>query len=70
MGERVIEQLHPGRTTPETFCAMLNQHSDEMQDIVAVVHWKDGSTDVFQTTIKHAQMAWMRWVFDQDFRPE
>ena len=70
MSKRVLEQLHPGKTKPETFCAMLLEQSDEIEDIVAVVHWKSGSTDVFNTTMNHGQIAWMRWVFDQDFRPE
>lgn len=69
MGKRVIEQLHPGKTTPETFCAMLLQHADEIEDIAAVVHWKEGSTEIYQTTMTNEQVTWMRWVFDQDFRP-
>lgn len=70
MGKRIIEQLRPGETTPETFCAMLLQHADEMEHIVAVVQWNEGPAQVFQTTMTNRDLAWLRWVFDQEFRPD
>jgi hypothetical protein len=70
MGKRVIEQLYPNETTPETFCAMLLQHSDEMENIACVVDWKDGPTEVYQTTMNNRDVAWLRWVFMHEFNPE
>jgi GH43 family beta-xylosidase len=70
MGRRIIEQLHPGKTTPETFCAMLLQHADEMENIVSVVEWKSGRTEIFQTTMNNRDVAWIRHVFIEDFKPD
>lgn len=70
MGEQVIHQLRPGETTPDTFCGMLLQNADEMEHIACVVQWKSGKTDVFQTMMTDGDVAWLRWVFDQEFRPD
>jgi len=66
----VIQQLRAGETTPKTFCGMLVEHSDEMKHIACVITYKDGTSAVFNTTMTDFEKAWMRWCFDQDFRPD
>lgn len=66
--------LH-GVTTPEVFCAKLMEISNEIEHIAVVVTFKEtdngpASTSVFHTAMKNDEKAWVRWVFDQDFRPE
>ena len=58
------------KTTPTVFCAKLMEVSDEIKDIACILNYKNGETHVFNTTMKNIDMAWFRWVFDQDFRPE
>ena len=70
MSDRVVNQLFSGQTTPKTFCGMLVEQSDEIENIACVIHWKDGNTTIANTTMKNEDKAWFRWVFDQDFRPE
>lgn len=65
-----IHNIRPGETTPQTFCGMLLEHSGEMEHIACVVQWKSGQTDVFQTSMNDGDVAWLRWVFDQEFRPD
>ena len=59
-----------GDTTPEVFCAKLLEMAGEIENVACVVLLKDSSTAVFSTAMSHGDTAWLRWVFDQDFRPE
>lgn len=59
-----------GDATPPVFCAKLMEMSEDIEGIACVVKLKDGKTKVFNTNMTSGDMAWFRWVFDQDFRPE
>ena len=65
-----IEQHPSSDTTPETFCAMLAEQGKQMKHIACVVLWDDDTTEVFNTKMKNSDIAWLRYVFDQDFRPD
>lgn len=63
-----------GDTTPEVFCSQLMEMADQIENIVVVVKFKNdehglGETEVFNTVMTNGDKAWLRWVFDQDFRP-
>ena len=59
-----------GSSTPPVFCAKLMEASEDIKHIACVVNFKDGESHVFYTSMKNKDRAWLRWVFDQDFRPE
>ena len=63
-------QMIAGDTTPTVFCSRLMEVSDDIEDIAVILNFKNGETHIFNTSMKHKEMAWFRWVFDQDFRPE
>lgn len=59
-----------GDTTPAVFCAKLSEVAEDIESIACVVQYKDGKTSVLSTTMPNGDIAWLRWVFDQEFRPE
>lgn len=59
-----------GDATPPVFCGKLMELSDEIEDIVCAVRFKDGTSRVFWTSMRTIDIVWLRWVLDQDFRPE
>ena len=63
-------EMIKGNVTPAVFCASLMEVSDDIQDIACIINYKNGETHVFNTTMKNIDMAWFRWVFNQDFRPD
>ena len=63
-------QMLNGDTTPPVFCASLTEIADDIENIACVVLLKDGKTHVYHTTMSNGAIAWLRWVFDQDFRPD
>lgn len=69
MSNRVVHQLI-GHTTPKTFGGMLVEQSEDIANIACVILWKDGTTSVANTKMSGGDVAWLRWCFDQDFRPE
>lgn len=58
-----------GESTPEVFCAKLMELSDEIVNIACVVQFKN-DTLVFSNAMSNGNITWLRWVFDQNFRPE
>lgn len=70
MGSKIT--MIKGSSTPEVFCAQLLEMADKVEHIACVVQFKKeySSTEVFSTTMSSDSMTWLRWVFDQDFRPE
>ena len=58
-----------GESTPPVFCAKLMEMSDEIENIACVVQYKDGKTHVFSNSMRGGDVAWLRWCFDQEFRP-
>ncbi len=70
-----ISTLPGYASTPEVFCAKLMEVSCDIKNIAVVVSFKDsdnepGDTKVFSTKMKAVDVAWLRWCFDQDFRPD
>ena len=63
-------QMLKGETTPPVFCAKLTEIADDIDDIACVVLLNDGKTHVYHTTMNNGAITWLRWVFDQDFRPD
>ena len=63
-------QMLKGHTTPPVFCAKLMEVSEEIKHIACVVSYENGESHVVSTTMKNEDIAWLRWVFDQDFRPD
>ena len=63
-------QMLKGDSTPPVFCAKLSEIADDIDDIACVVLLNDGETHVYHTAMKNGAIAWLRWVFDQDFRPD
>ena len=64
-----VEMIN-GNTTPVVFCNKLMELSDDIEDIAVIVNFKDGGTQVFHTVMENTDIAWFRWIFDQEFRPE
>lgn len=58
-----------GDDTPAVFCARLLEAAEDIENIACVVEYKDGKTCVHSTTMNKGSLAWLRWIFDQDFRP-
>ena len=69
MTETKIRQHPASPTSVETFIAMLGELSDDIEHIACVVQYKNGQSEVFNTQMTSGNIAWLRWVFDQDFRP-
>ncbi len=63
-------QMLKGNTTPPVFCAKLTEMADEIEYIVCAVQYKTGEASVFSTPMPNKDVAWLRWVLSQDFRPE
>jgi hypothetical protein len=59
-----------GPTSIPVFCAKLTEIAENIEHIACVVQYKDQSTEVLSSHMSSGDVAWLRWVFDQDFRPE
>jgi len=53
-----------GDSTPETFVSELAEHIDEVDSILAVVRWRDGTTSVVSTTMENWLRVWMSKTLD------
>jgi hypothetical protein len=63
----------PGQAAdPETFCAMINEKSDQIESIACVISWKPNEkgeriTNVAYTSMTFGHGAWMEYVFRKTF---
>lgn len=57
-GNKVVS-LGPG-SLPATLAAALVEHHDDIQSIVAVVTWKSGDTEVFNTEQRNIDLVWAK----------
>ena len=51
------------------FLQKLLDEADQIESLAVVVNWDNGSTAVYHTTMTNRDIAWLRWVFDQELRP-
>ena len=67
MNESKIQMIS-GNTTPQVFCAKLMEVSDDIKHIACVVAYKNGETHVFNTVMPNVDLAWLRYVFIEEFK--
>lgn len=63
-------EMIKGYATPEVFCAKLTEVAEDVENIACIVQYKDGSSHVFSTTMSNGDIAWLRWVFMEEFKPD
>ena len=59
----------PGQvTTPEIFVGALMDSAHKIKSIACVIEWDDGQTNTCHTPMDNMGRAWLRAVFNHEFK--
>jgi len=61
-----VDMLPGLATTPAVFIAKLMETADEIENMGAVVHYKNGHTEAFWTKQSLGDLCWLRHVFNDE----
>lgn len=64
-----VKQFPKSKTSPEAVVEFLQEVLSDVETIACVVKLKEDKTLIAASTMSSEQMTWLRFVFDEGFKP-